>query len=157
MGPDGPKLLRAFNAEDDPIMAQLAKFSLYADRFLEKQKSMPQKKKMLGRAIPTSSVRLAPLKQQTSSPKDLQRHTFNDWDDRGLYVSSNYNQTDGPQEMYATNFTRPRASHKLITKSKLTLMEQGKKQVDSLRVSGVQKQKTMQFFTNTLPSPGKSV
>ena len=36
-------------------------------------------------------------------------------------------------------------------------MEHGKKQVDSQRVSGVQKQKTMQFFTNTLPSPGKPV
>ena len=36
LGPEGPKLLRAFNAEDDPIMAQLAKFSLYADRFIEK-------------------------------------------------------------------------------------------------------------------------
>ena len=98
---------------------------------------MPQKKKVLGRAIPTSSVRLAPLKQQ-SSPTNLKRHTFNDWDDRGLYISSNYNP-DGPQEMNATNFTRPRASHKLITKSKLTLMEKGKKQGDSLRVSGVQK------------------
>ena len=33
MAPDGPKLLRAFQAEDDPVIAKLAKFSLYADRF----------------------------------------------------------------------------------------------------------------------------
>ena len=84
MTPEGPTLLRAINAENDPLVASLAKISLYTDRFSETPRQTAARAaistSVSSRKLRMKNCKLSPLAKTRTSFLRKDNATFNKLD-----------------------------------------------------------------------------